>query len=419
MYATVTEANGAVVKKIKEAKPFLVDVRPAHEVIPVLSEGKVLLHAGAPIAWPDMTGPMYGAAIGAAIFEGWCKSEDEAKELLASKDMRFMSAHDAGAVGPMAGIMSAHMPVLVAENREHGNRAFCNTNEGIGKVLRFGGYSEEVINKVRWRRDVLGPALSKALRAMPEGLDVFALIAKAIGMGDEFHSRNIAASALFYKTIMPWVIGSDTPAKDIREIATFLSQAEQFFLDIGMVAFKSVMDAAHSVGDGSIVTAMARNGRDFGIRTSGTGNEWFTAPVDTPKGVFFGGYSQADANPDIGDSAITETFGVGGMVTVASPGIVRAVGAGGLAEAVRFSNELSEIGSDTHPAFPVPAWDFRGITIGIDIRKVVSTGITPFINTGISHKTPGIGQIGVGMAKVPLECFIKALEALGKKRAKA
>ena len=419
MYATINEANEAIVQKIRDAKPFLVDVRPAHEMMPVFSEGKVLLHAGAPIAWADMTGPMQGAAVGAAIFEGWVKTDAEAKELLASGEVRFMPAHDANAVGPMAGITSAHMPVLVAENREHGNRAFCNSNEGIGKVLRYGAYSDEVIDKIRWRRDVLAPALSRALGAMPEGLGVFTLVAKAIGMGDEFHNRNIAASALFFKEIMPWILETGTPANEVKEIAIFLSQAEQYFLDIGMAAFKSVMDAARSIEEGSIVTAMARNGRDFAIRLSGTGNTWFTAPVDTPKGVFFAGYSQADANPDIGDSAITETFGVGGMVTVASPGIVRAVGAGGLAESVRLSNELSEIGFAVNQNFPVPAWDFRGITMGIDARKVVATGITPSINTGIAHKVPGIGQVGVGMAKAPLDCFIKAIEALSEKRAQA
>lgn len=415
MYNSINEANAAVCEKIQNAKPFLVDVRPAKEVMPILATGKVLLHAGSPMNWADMTGPMQGAAIGAAIFEGWAKNDVEARELMGSSDVRFMPCHDQNAVGPMAGITTANMPVLVAENREHGNQAFCNPNEGVGRTLRNGAYGPEVIEKLHWRKNVLGPGLSKALKTMPEGINVSNIVAKAVGMGDEFHNRNIAATALFFQEIVPAIMESGIPQKDAKEIVVFLAQTEQFFLDIGMASFKAVMDAARTIQQGTVVTCMCRNGREYAIRISGMGDTWFTAPVETPRGTFFAGFSQADANPDIGDSAITECFGVGGMINVAAPGLMRAMGVGGLAEALRSSNEQAELAIGTNPGFPIPAWDFRGIPLGIDARKVVSTGITPWINTPIAHKEPGIGQIGVGMAFAPMECFVKALEALSAK----
>ena len=307
------------------------------------------------------------------------------------------------------------MPVIIMRNKVHGNESFCNLNEGIGKVMRFGAYDEEVLARHRWMMRTLGPVLSAALRSTEEGIDITSLVAQAITMGDEFHQRNIAASALLMRSITVPVMKSGMPLEQCEEVLDFLARTDQFFLNVMMAYCKCVMDAAAEIEEGSIVTAMTRNGRDFGIRVSGLGKRWFTADVNTPVGLFFTGYTQDDANPDIGDSAITETFGVGGAAMVAAPGVTRFVGAGGFQDALRISNEMQEIYVDNNPLLLIPSWDFRGAPLGLDIRKVVETGITPLINTGIAHKLPGIGQVGAGTVRAPLDCFVAAFEALAQK----
>ncbi len=413
-YNSINEANQAVINKIVSSQPYLIDVVPAKSVIKELN-GKVLLHAGPPIQWEQMTEPMKGSCYGAAIFEGWATNEEEADKMLSNGEVEFIPCHHVDAVGPMGGITSGNMAVLVVENKDGGNRAYCTMNEGIGKVLRFGAYGEEVVNRLHWMKDVLGPALSKALKLIDGGMNLNVLVAKAITMGDEFHQRNIAASALFMKDIMPFILKTDITEKDLEDVTKFLADTDQFFLNIAMALSKAVMDSARTIQEGTIVTAMTRNGYEFGIRVSGMGDQWFTAPVNTPEGLFFTGYSQEDANPDIGDSAITEAFGVGGMAMIAAPGVTRFVGAGGFDAAQNISNEMKEICIDHNPNFSIPTWDFKGACLGIDIRKVVETGITPLINTGIAHKKAGVGQVGAGTVRAPLGCFTKALEALVEK----
>ncbi|MDQ0175414.1 YlbE family protein [Bacillus chungangensis] len=413
-YKTIDEANRAVIDKIVGSAPFLVDAVPAKSVIPEL-EGKVLLHAGPPITWDEMTGPMQGSCVGAALFEGWAQTEDEARRMLSNGEITFIPCHHVNAVGPMGGITSGNMPVFVVENRSEGNRGYCIMNEGIGKVLRFGAYSQEVIDRLTWMKNVLGPVLGQALRSTEDGLNLNVMIAKAITMGDEFHQRNIAASLIFLKEISPYIVDLNIDEKDRRDVIKFLADTDQFFLNIMMATAKTVLDGARKLQEGTVVTAMSRNGKDFGIRISGMGDQWFTAPVNTPQGLFFTGYCQEDANPDIGDSAITEAYGVGGMAMIAAPGVTRFVGAGGFEDALATSNEMSEICIDQNPNFSVPTWDFQGICLGIDARKVVETGITPVINTGIAHKEPGVGQIGAGTVRAPIECFEKALEAYAQK----
>lgn len=415
MYKTVNEANAAVIERLKAARPHWVDVKTASEVIPELREGRTLLHAGPPITWERMTGPMQGAVLGAAKLEGWAQTDEEATELAATGGIRFIPCHDVNAVGPMGGITSASMPVIVMENKVHGNFSYCNLNEGIGKVMRFGAYDEEVLNRHRWMISTLGPVLSAALRTMPEGLDVTTLIAQAVTMGDEFHQRNIAASALLLRSLAVAIMQCGRPTEECQEVADFLARTDQFFLNVMMAYCKCVMDAGAVVGEGTIVTCMTRNGRDFGVRVAGTGKQWFTAPVNTPVGLFFTGYTQDDANPDIGDSAITETYGVGGASMVAAPGVTRFVGAGGFQDALRISDEMQEIYADSNPMLLIPGWDFQGAPMGLDIRRVVETGITPVINTGIAHKEAGIGQVGAGTVRAPLDCFIKAFEAAAEK----
>lgn len=414
-YQTIDEANQAVIDKMIAAAPFLVDVVPAKDKIPELKE-HVLLHAGSPIKYENMTDPMKGACIGAILFEEWANDEDAARELLENDKIEFIPCHHVNAVGPMGGITSMNMPVLVVENRESGNEAYCQMNEGIGAVLRFGAYNETVVNRLHWMKDVLGPVLGKAVRQMEDGLNVNVLIAKAIAMGDEFHQRNIAASLAFLKEVAPIISElEDVEPEKRTEVIQFLADTDQFFLNVAMATGKAMMDAAREIQHGTIVTAMCRNGENFGIRIAGMGDEWFTAPVNTPQGLYFTGYSSDDANPDIGDSAITETIGVGGMAMIAAPAVTRFVGSGGFADALATSDEMTEICIGENPNFSIPTWDFKGACLGIDARLVVEKGITPVINTGIAHKIAGFGQIGAGTVHPPIECFEKAITAYAEK----
>ncbi len=406
----IDEANERVIARFRESQPFLVDVVPAKDVIPEI-RGKVILHAGPSIEYKDMTDPMQGSCVGAVLFEGWADNEADARKMLESGEITFMPCHHVHAVGPMGGITSQNMAVVVVENRVDGTVGYCTMNEGIGKVLRFGAYSQEVIDRLHWMRDVLAPVLSAALHETDGGINLNVLVAKAITMGDEFHQRNIAASLCFLKEVAPLITRLDWDQTEKEQVIQFLADTDQFFLNIMMAMGKSIVDYARKIEEGCVVTTMCRNGRDFGIRISGMGDEWFRAPVNTPQGLYFTGFSAEDANPDIGDSAITETVGVGAMAMVAAPGVTRFVGAGGFEDALRTSNEMEQICISHNPNWTIPTWDFKGTCLGIDIRKVVATGITPTINTGIANKKAGLGQIGAGTVKAPLGCFERALEA--------
>lgn len=413
-YRTIDEANRAVVEKVQASLPHLVDVVPAKTVCEALN-GKTLLHAGPPMRYEDMTSPMRGSCIGAVLFEEWADTEEAARAMLEAGEISFMPCHHAGFVGPMGGITSGNMPVMQVINRAGGNYAYCLMNEGIGAVLRFGAYGPKVIERLRFMRDILAPVLSAALKLLPEGLALNALISKAIAMGDEFHQRNIAASMAFLKEMAPLISALDVPAEMKIASIKFLADTDQFFLNVMMATAKSVMDYAATVTEGTIVTVMTRNGKDFGVRLSGMGKQWFTGPVNTPVGLYFSGYSMEDGNPDMGDSAITETYGVGGMAMIAAPAVTRFVGTGGFYDALEISNSMSEIVIAHNNMFPIPNWDFKGICSGIDARKVVLTGITPVINTGIAHKQAGLGQIGAGTVHPPMECFSGAILAYARR----
>ena len=413
-FTSIDAANQAVIDKITASQPFLIDVVPAKSVIPFL-DGKSILHSGPPNTWENMSDPVRGSCIGAALFEGWAKDEAEARKMFENNEVEFSPCHHHNAVGPMGGITSGNMQVMIVENRDTGIRAYCTMNEGIGQVLRFGAYSEEVVTRLHWMKSTLGPALSKSLALIEGGLNLNVIIAKAISMGDEFHQRNIAASVLFLKDILPALISADLPEKEMKEVAVFLGDTDQFFLNVAMAAAKAIMDSAATVTEGSIVTALSRNGYEFGIKVSGLGDRWFTGKVNTPEGLYFSGYSQEDASPDMGDSAILEALGLGGMSMIAAPGVTRFVGVGGgYGDAVAISEEMQEICISNNNNYSIPNWNFQGSPLGIDIRKVVETGITPIINTGIAHKKAGVGQIGAGTVRVPIECFEKALRALGE-----
>ncbi len=412
----VDEMNREVIAKVVAGQPVLVDNVRAKEVIPEMNEnqGKVLLHAGPPIAYQDMPDPVQGSCVGAVLFEKWADNEADARKLLEAGAVQLIPCHHVNAVGPMGGITSPNMAVFVVENRTAGNQAYCTMNEGIGKVLRFGAYSQEVVDRLIWMRDVLGPVLGRALRTLG-GLDVNPMIAKAIAMGDEFHQRNIAATLVFLKEVAPVITEMEIPEKDRADVIRFLSDTDQFFLNIMMASGKAVMDAARTGTAGTVVTAMCRNGVEFGIRIAGMGDEWFTGPVNTPQGLYFTGYDAEDACPDMGDSAITETFGVGGMAMIAAPAVTRFVGAGGYEDALKISNEMEKITISHNPNFVIPTWNFKGCCLGIDARLVVEKGITPVINTGIAHKKAGYGQIGAGTVRPPMECFEKAITAYARK----
>src|SRR5262245_58410852 len=411
----IEAANKEAVRRMLSAEPILIDVVPAHEAMPALSEGRTILHAGPPIEWARMCGPMQGAICGAIVFEGWAADLDAAEKLAEGGGVRLLPNHHFDAVGPMTGLTTQSMPVMVVENRKFGNRAYCTINEGLGKVMRFGGNDAEVLKRLAWLRDVLGPALGKALRAR-NGVPLKPLIARGLSMGDEMHQRNVGCTGLFLREIAPWLARTSVEVSLLSEVLAFVAGNDQFFLNIAMVLAKAMTDPARNIARSSIVTAMCRNGTDFGIRVSGTGDTWFTAPVEMPVGLYFAGFSAADANPDMGDSAIVETVGLGGFAMAAAPAVVGFVGAGSAAEAARFTQSMREITVAENRRWTIPALDFAGVATGIDVRLVVETGIAPTINTGIAHRRPGVGQVGAGVVRAPLACFAAALAALGGKR---
>jgi hypothetical protein len=408
--AAIEAANRTAVERMLAAQPSLIDVRPAGEAITGL-EGRMLLHSGPPIDWSRMCGPVQGAAIGACLFEGWATTPAQARKLLDAGEIRFAPCHDHGAVGPMAGVVSPAMPVAVVEDTAHGTRAYSTLNEGLGKVLRFGAYDDSVLARLRWFAATLAPALSATLKASGP-IDLKAITAQALQMGDEGHNRNVAATSLLMRTIAPTLVETRGGSTS-HDVLAFLKGNDHFFLNLSMAACKSALDAASGIEGSTVVTAMSRNGVDFGIRLSGTGNTWFTSPVGVPDGLYFPGYGPADANPDLGDSAITETFGIGGFAMAAAPAIVRFVG-GTPADAIAFTRLMERITLAKNAAYGLPSLGFSGTPTGIDARLVVETGIAPVINTGIAHREAGIGQIGAGIARAPLACFELAVRAIGR-----
>jgi hypothetical protein len=408
----VEAANAAAVDRLMSAHPVLTGLAPAREVIPGMREN-LLLHAGPPIKWERASGPLRGAVTGALLFEGLAKGEAEAAGMVQSGEIELEPCHHHNAVGPMAGVISASMQVYVVENLTHGNRAYSNLNEGYGKVLRYGAYDPEVLAKLRWMNEELGPRLGEALEG-GEGIDLRALLAEALQMGDEGHNRNKAGSLIYLKQLAPrlarWGIDKEVQA----QILSFLGNNPLSVLNPVMAACKVMCDAAHGVEGSTLVTAMARNGTDFGIRVSGLAERWFTAPAEIPKGLYFPGFSSQDANADIGDSTITETAGIGGFAMAAAPAIVNFIG-GKPADALDATLEMYSITIAEHAHFTIPALDFRGTPTGIDLRKVIESGITPRINTGIAHQEAGVGQVGAGLVRPPMRVFEAAMDAFNER----
>ena len=403
------KANREALARILAAEPVLADVERAGKLIPELDAERLVLHAGPPIAWQAMCGPLRGAVCGAIVFEGWAPDLAAAEKLAAGGGVRFAPNHHHGAVGPMTGITTRSMPLLVVENRAFGNQARCALNEGLGKVMRFGGNDAEVLARLAWLRDEFGPMLGKALREA-KGVPLGPLIARGLTMGDEMHQRNVACTSLFLRSIAASM--ARVAKNNILEKAfEFIAGNDQFFLNVAMAMGKCILDPAQGIAGSTLVTAMSRNGTDFGIRVSGRGEEWFTAPVEMPQGLYFAGFSAKDANPDIGDSAILEAAGLGAFAMAAAPAVAGFVGAGGFQDALDTTRAMGEICAARNPKWQIPALEFAGTPTGIDLRRVVETGIAPAINTGIAHRQAGIGQVGAGIARAPLACFEKALLA--------
>jgi len=405
---TIDAANREAVTRMMRAQPVVVGVARARDVIPGMTD-RTFLHAGPPIDWAHASGPLRGALIGAMLFEGFAATPEEAIRKLESGYVELSPNHEHSAVGPMAGVISPSMPVYIAINAAGENRAYTNFNEGIGKVMRMGAYAPEVIDRLRWISTVLAPLVGQAL-ARSGGIDLRNIIAQALQMGDECHNRNKAATSLFYREIAPYLVECDAPSSDIAAVLRFINANDHFFVNLAMVAAKVMADAAHGIPGSSLVTTLSRNGTEFGVRVSGLGDRWFTGPANVPRGLYFPGFGPDDANPDIGDSAITETAGFGGFALAGAPAIVQFIG-GTPADAVQATLEMYEITVAEHEVFRIPALDFRGTPVGIDLRSVVRSGILPVIDTGIAHREPGIGQVGAGIVRPPARCFTEAYRA--------
>jgi len=428
------QANQEAVKRMMLSRPVWVDVGRAKDVIPGMKDN-LFLHAGPPITWDRMSGPLKGAIIGGLIYEGKAKNREEAEKLAASGSIEFAPCHHYNTVGPMAGVTTPSQMVFILEDKEWGGFTYSNMNEGYGKVLRYGAYDESVLNRLKWLDEVYASVIKEAVH-LAKGVDIKSIIAQALHMGDDGHNRNRATTSLFIRSIAPFIVETqwgkktdyNAPRLDLTnvsdyfkghkataaaEVLAFMHSNDLTSLNAIMAACKSMALAAHGVENSTVVTTMARNGTDFGIRVSSTGDQWFTAPANVPDGLYFSGFSAADANPDIGDSVITETVGIGGFAMAAAPAIVNFIG-GSPSDAFDATNEMYEITVAENSNFNIPAMDFKGTPTGIDVRKVIEKGIVPRINTGIAHKEPGIGQVGAGIVKPPMEIFVAALRELAK-----
>lgn len=415
----VEAANRESLDRLLKGHPVLVGMGVARDTLPGMKEmgEKVLLHAGPPITWERMSGPMRGAVMAACQYEGWAKDPEEAVKLAESGAIVFDPCHHHHAVGPMAGVTSPSMPVFILQNKTFGNKSYVNMNEGLGQVLRMGAFGPEVIERLQWMEKVLYPTLNAGIdKAFAEqgGIDVKNIIAQGLHMGDEMHNRNKAGTSLFLRTVVPYMIEAVSDRSALAESIRFIDKNDHFFLNIAMAAGKCALEAAHGVEGSSMVTIMCRNGTDFGIKVSGLGDEWFTCQAALPEVLLFPGFTKDDVNRDIGDSAIMETYGVGGFALAAAPAIVQFVG-GTPADAANYSLEMYEICIGENNIFTLPAFNFRGSPTGIDIIKIAESGITPVLDTGAAHKVAGKGQVGAGIVRMPSEAFISAAEAYVEK----
>ncbi|MBN1120932.1 MAG: DUF1116 domain-containing protein [Anaerolineae bacterium] len=405
----IDEANAEAVRRIMSGRPAIVGLGVARDVIPGMTDN-MILHAGPPITWERMCGPTRGAVMGALVYEGLAETPEDSAAMVERGEIVFDPCHHHHAVGPMAGVVSPSMPVWIVENLEYGNRAYCTLNEGLGKVLRYGAYGEEVYKRLHWMADDLYPTLADAVE-LSGPIDLRGMIAQALHMGDECHNRNRAGTSLLLRALGPSLARTCADQERLAQVIEFIDKNDHFFLNLSMPAGKAMLEPAERIEGSTIITVMARNGTDFGIRLAGDPDRWFIAPAGVVEGLYLPGFTAEDANPDIGDSTITETAGFGGFAMAAAPAIASFIG-GTAQDAINTTREMYEICFAEHEHFSIPALEFRGTPVGMDVRLIRETGILPKLNTGIAHKTPGIGMVGAGVLRAPEQCFIDAFEAV-------
>jgi hypothetical protein len=409
--AAIDAANQAALGRVLQSQPHLVGVGVARDVVPGMADD-LFLHAGPPITWERMAGPLRGAVVGGLLLEGRAKTAAGAEELARSGVVRFAPCHHHAAVGPMAGLITPSMPVWILEDRApgaSGRRTFCTLNEGLGKVLRYGAFGDDVLERLRFMADTLAPLLQRTLERRGP-IDLKSLVAQALQMGDEGHNRNRAATSLLFRELAPELVSAG-PGIDVVRALEFIHRNDHFFLNLSMPMAKCMLLAAEGEPRSSLVTVMARNGTDFGIQLASMPGRWFVGPAQAVKGLYFPGFTAEDAGLDLGDSAITETAGLGACAMAAAPAIVQFVG-GSAEDALATTREMGRITAGLNPAFAVPSLGFAGTPTGIDARRVVELDLLPVINTGIAHREPGVGQVGAGLTHPPWECFATALAAL-------
>lgn len=405
----IDAANQETLRRIQNSNPQVIDVAPAAEAMAL---SRTILHAGPPISWERMCGPQKRGVLGAIRFEGWAADEVGAEALIKNGQVSLSPCHRYNAVGAMTGIISPSMPVLVVRDESFGNTSYTTLNEGRGNTLWFGIADEGALERLRWIQAELGPAMKAAIKQHGP-LNVFDIVAQGLQMGDECHARHAACTALLVKTLAPAMLEAGVAGKTVADIIRFMDDNSHFFLSFTIAAVKATMDAAHGVPYSTVITAMSRNGIDFMIRVGGLSNRWLVGPVSPmDEAVYYTGYGLDDAAGDIGDSAIIETCGLGGMAIASAPTVAPFVG-GTLAAEIATVRAFETIALGHHEKFRLPPMDSANSPLGLDLRKIVETRIVPFITTGVLHETsPTVGQIGTGIARAPIEVFDKALVAL-------
>ena len=405
------EAAEATVAAMAGADPVVVGVARAGDVLPGMQRD-VLLHAGPPLTDGELVGPMLGALTGALRYEGLAQSDEEARRLLDGGHVGLSPAHDHAAVGPMAGVVSWSMPVFVVRDAATGATAHVTINEGLGRTLRFGANGPDVLTRLRWLADVAAPALHAALE-LTGGISLRALTIEALTRGDECHNRNKAATAQLCRVMAPAIVRASQDAGTAADVLEFMAGNDHFFLNLSMAAGKTATMAAGHLAGSPVVTAMAGNGVDMGIRVAGTGDRWFTAPAPRAlEGRWLDGRGAGDAAAVMGDSFVTEVNGLGAFALAAAPAISTYIG-GTVDALVETAREMYAITVTEHPHYRVPYLGYRGTAFGIDVGKVAASGVAPVVNAGLASKEAGVGQVGASLVRLPLACFTQAAAALG------
>lgn len=404
---TETDGTRRSLDALNNTEVVLHRVRRAGEVTSRVT-GRHFLHAGPPLELADIPGPMRGAIIGGLLLEGEAKTVTEAEAIIDSGEVSISPCHDEGAVGAMAGIITPSTPVVVAAAGDL--RTFSPLNEGVQGAVRYGSYDDATLDRLRWLADVLAPALDQAVRST-DPIDLVALVAEGLRRGDDCHNRLVATSAALLVALTPGLLRGSGDRDDAARVASVMAANGHFALPFAISAAKALALSAAGVEGSSVVTTMAGNGREFGIRVSGLGDRWFTVESPTGAPVLLDGATMDDVTPTMGDSMISETAGFGAFAMTAAPAIMSFVG-GDMALARDITARMRQITAGTSTRFLIPGEDFRGTALGIDVHKVRATGIEPVINNGLAHREPGRGRVGAGITAVPVRPFVQASQAL-------